>query len=102
MGFNSGFKGLILIACPLQQWLHERASILRYTYIVFVSYDYHSKQLLFYWKTLTDWYLQLRHGVLSQKYQYNIRELDVYESVHRDTIMKVTNKMQLYRLIYYS
>jgi len=22
--------------------------------------------------------------------------------VHRDTIMKVTNKMQLYRLIYYS
>jgi len=25
---------------------------------------------------------------------------DVHESVHRDTIMKVTNKMQLYRLIY--
>jgi hypothetical protein len=29
-------------------------------------------------------------------------KLDVHESVHRDTIMKVTNKMQLYRLIYYS
>jgi len=29
-------------------------------------------------------------------------ELDVYESVHRDIIMKVTNKMQLYRLIDYS
>jgi len=29
-------------------------------------------------------------------------ELDVHESVHRDTIMKVTNNMQLYRLIYYS
>jgi hypothetical protein len=28
--------------------------------------------------------------------------LDVHESVHRDTIMKITNKMQLYRLIYYS
>ena len=27
---------------------------------------------------------------------------DVHESVHRDAIMKVTNKMQLYRLIYYS
>ena len=27
---------------------------------------------------------------------------DVRESVHRDIIMKVTNKMQLYRLIYYS
>jgi hypothetical protein len=28
--------------------------------------------------------------------------LDVHESVHRDIIMKVTNKMQLCRLIYYS
>jgi len=27
---------------------------------------------------------------------------DVHESVHRDTTMKITNKMQLYRLIYYS
>jgi len=27
---------------------------------------------------------------------------DIHESVHRDTIMKVTNKMQLYMLIYYS
>jgi hypothetical protein len=29
-------------------------------------------------------------------------EFDVDESVHCDTIMRVTNKMQLYRLIYYS
>ena len=28
--------------------------------------------------------------------------LHVHESVHPDTIMKVTNKMQLYRLIYFS
>jgi len=28
--------------------------------------------------------------------------VDVHEPVHPDTIMKVTNKMQLYRLIYYS
>jgi hypothetical protein len=28
--------------------------------------------------------------------------LDVHESVLRDVITKVTNKMQLYRLIYYS
>jgi len=27
--------------------------------------------------------------------------LDVHESLHRDTTMKTTNKMQLYRLIYY-
>jgi len=29
-------------------------------------------------------------------------EPDVHESVHRDAIMKVTNEMQLYRLIFYS
>ena len=29
-------------------------------------------------------------------------KLDVHESVYHDTIMKVTNKMQLYRLIYFS
>jgi hypothetical protein len=28
--------------------------------------------------------------------------LDVNESVHRNIIMKATNKMQIYRLIYYS
>ena len=28
--------------------------------------------------------------------------LDVHESVHRETTMKITNKMQLYRFIYYS
>ena len=28
-------------------------------------------------------------------------KLDFHESVHRDTITKVTNKMQIYRLIYY-
>jgi len=28
--------------------------------------------------------------------------LDVHEFVHRDMIKKVTNKMQLHRLIYYS
>jgi hypothetical protein len=29
-------------------------------------------------------------------------DLDVHESVHRDTIMKATNKTQLYRFIYFS
>ena len=33
MGFNSAFKGLIPIAFPRQQWLRERATFLRYTYI---------------------------------------------------------------------
>jgi hypothetical protein len=31
-----------------------------------------------------------------------ITEIDVHEYVHRDIIMKVTKKMRLYRLIYYS
>jgi hypothetical protein len=33
MGFNSAFKGLIHIDFPLQQWLQEHASMLRYSYI---------------------------------------------------------------------
>jgi len=31
---NTQSKYVILTAFPLQQWLHERASMLRYTYIV--------------------------------------------------------------------
>ena len=31
---NTHSEYVILIAFPLQQWLHERASMLRYTYIV--------------------------------------------------------------------
>ena len=34
MGFNSGFKGLIITAFPRQQWLRQRVWLLRYTYIV--------------------------------------------------------------------
>jgi hypothetical protein len=30
---NTHLEYVILIAFPLQEWLHERASILRYTYI---------------------------------------------------------------------
>jgi len=31
---NTNLQRTVLIACPLQQWLHERASLLRYMYIV--------------------------------------------------------------------
>jgi len=37
-----------------------------------------------------------------QIYKFANDKLDIHESVHHDTIMQVTNKMQLYRLIYYS
>ena len=30
---NTHSENVIFIAFPLQQWLHERASLLRYTYI---------------------------------------------------------------------
>jgi len=30
---NTHSEYVILIACPLKQWLHERTSVLRYTYI---------------------------------------------------------------------
>ena len=33
----------MLIALPLQQWLHERASLLHYTYISCIVYEYSSK-----------------------------------------------------------
>jgi len=32
MGFNSAFKGLIIIAFPQQQWLHESASVFHHKY----------------------------------------------------------------------
>ena len=39
---NTHSEYLILIALPLQQWLHKRASMLRYTYIVsFVAFAFH-------------------------------------------------------------
>jgi len=31
---------VMLISLPLQQWLHERASVLRYTYISCIVYEY--------------------------------------------------------------
>jgi hypothetical protein len=53
--------------------------------------------------------LQLRIYLLTKAVKCNIyltlhhaMKFDVHESVDRDTIMKATNKMQLYRLIYYS
>jgi hypothetical protein len=33
MATNTHLEYVILIAFPLQQWLHERPSMLRYTYI---------------------------------------------------------------------
>jgi hypothetical protein len=45
-------------------------------------------------------WLSASKQALSQNIHCSIR--DVHESVHCDTIMKATNKMQLYRLIYFS
>ena len=39
MGFNSGFKGLILTGFPQQKRLHKHTSMLRYTHIVTVCYS---------------------------------------------------------------
>jgi hypothetical protein len=36
------------------------------------------------------------------RYNKELNEFDVHESVHRNTVTKVTNKVQIYRLIYYS
>jgi hypothetical protein len=45
-----------------------------------------------------------RHGVfktLSNFFKVLSCKLDIHESVHRDTITKTTNNVELYRLIYY-
>jgi hypothetical protein len=39
---------------------------------------------------------------LTAKLKKKYYKLDAHESVHRDTTIKITNKMRLYRLIYYS
>jgi hypothetical protein len=44
---------LMLIAFPLQQWLHERASVFRYTYIAPVVSDVILQISEFYTKCLT-------------------------------------------------
>jgi hypothetical protein len=45
---NTHSEYVILIAFPLHQWLHERASMLRYTYIACLAYfcasDYFNHQ----------------------------------------------------------
>jgi hypothetical protein len=40
---NTRSGWIILIYLPLQQWLHERASMIRYTYIVCLLFSYVSK-----------------------------------------------------------
>jgi len=36
LGYKHTLRIRILIAFPQQQWLHERASMLRYTYIAYI------------------------------------------------------------------
>jgi len=45
---------------------------------------------------------KLQGGATDPLCNYQSFVFDVHESEHRDTIMKVTNKTQLYWLIYYS
>jgi hypothetical protein len=46
---------VILIAFPPQQWLRERASMLRYTYVAFLfTFDQHKDKLSFDYTRLGD------------------------------------------------
>jgi hypothetical protein len=40
---DAHWQYVIITAVPLQQWLHESASMLRFTYIAFMINDYRSK-----------------------------------------------------------
>ena len=48
---NTNSEYAILIALPLQQWLHERASMLRYTYIVCLVSNLHSHPTFFFFES---------------------------------------------------
>ena len=64
---NTHSQYVILIAIPLQQWLHERASVSRYTYIALLYFNIKkswrwqvcSKQLLLF--AFTNVYWTVRH-----------------------------------------
>jgi hypothetical protein len=47
-------------------------------------------------------YRQIRGPITKSRWPAPHRVFDVHETVRRNTTMKVTNKMQLYRLIYFS
>jgi len=51
-----------LIALPLQQWLHERASMLRYTYIACLVFCVHVKGRVCSWRVI------VRHPTSSKMY----------------------------------
>jgi hypothetical protein len=53
---NAHSQHVILITFPLQQWLHESASVLRYTYIACLDIHFH----VFSWPDTADFILQLR------------------------------------------
>jgi hypothetical protein len=56
-------------------------------------------------KILSELVARLNTVVSQSQYDMTLQHripLDVHKSVHRYTIMKVTNKMQLHRSIYYS
>jgi hypothetical protein len=45
---NTHSEYVILISFPLQQWLHKRPSMLRYTYIVCLMHYWHNSPIFFY------------------------------------------------------
>ena len=52
---NTRSEYVTLIACPLQQWLHEFATMLRYSYSACHVNCYFSRMLEFYNLLLTRW-----------------------------------------------
>jgi len=93
MGFNSGFKGLN------SRFRKLKSEALDHTL----------------WRTrfgrsygpavkTTKWMILPLGGAHTEETDWSnkFHETKVHESVNRDIIMKATNKMQLYRLIYYS
>jgi hypothetical protein len=49
---NTQSECAILIAFPLQQWLHERSSVLRYTYFACLIHNYKYGYAVKFWSSM--------------------------------------------------
>jgi hypothetical protein len=58
---------LILIASPLQQWLHERSSMLRYTYFACLVHNYEYGYAVKFWSSM--WQILHAQSIWNNAYQ---------------------------------
>ena len=96
---NTHSEYVILIAFPLQQWLHERASVLRYTYIACLGQLYHKPlrpiarvpKMKYVLKFFHTFYVQsnFRPIILSRDVRRSPRELSVISARYEPKLRRL-------------